>query len=132
MQTDAEGELRFESVKLGEYVLTVEAEGFAPEQRHIKVEPEARPQDFRLKPGRLVRGKVVDERGKTIGGVCVLLNLWHCHTDPRGFFHWSVEAPAPEQVTLRAYKRYSGQYETLETSVSFSEVESQPIILQNR
>ncbi len=30
VQTDKEGQFRFESVKLGEYVLTVEAEGYAP------------------------------------------------------------------------------------------------------
>ena len=132
VQTDAEGEFRFESVKLGEYVLTVEAEGYAPEQRHIKLDPEARPEHFRLKPGRIVRGKVVDERGKAIGGVCVVLNLWHCHTDPDGFYHWSVEPPAPEQVTMRAYKRYSGQYETLKAIVPFSDLERQPITLKNR
>ena len=42
VQTDAQGRFRFDSVKLAEYVLTVEANGYAPQHRHIKVGPEAR------------------------------------------------------------------------------------------
>ena len=89
-------------------------------------------QDFILKSGQRVRGRVVNERGQPISGVCVVLTQWHCHTDLQGYFHWSVESPAPEQVEIRVYKRYSGQYETLETTVPFSQIESQPITLKNR
>ena len=41
-------------------------------------------------------------------------------------------APLPEQVEMQVYKRYSGQYETLKTTVPFSQIESQPITLKNR
>jgi len=61
-----------------------------------------------------------------------VLNHWHCHTDPQGYYHWSVEAPVPAQVTLRVYKRYNGDYETLKTTVALSQLESQPITLKNR
>ncbi len=130
VQTDAQGRFRFDDVKLGEYVLTVEADRYAPQYRHVRVDPQCEAQLFKLKPGRLVRGRVVDPKGQPIGGVCVVLNRWHCHTDPFGYYHWSVEAPEPERVTLRVYKRYSGQYETLKATVSFSELERQPIILR--
>ncbi len=132
VRSDAQGQFRFQSVKLGEYVLTVEADGYAPQHRHIKVgpKPESRSQEFRLKAGRKVLGKVVDQVGKPVAGACVGLGLWHCHTDSRGFFHWSVEAPLPEQVEIRVYKRYSGQYETLRTTVPFSQLERQPIVLK--
>ena len=67
-----------------------------------------------------------------VGGACVVLNRWHIHTDPHGFFHWSLEAPVPQQVAMKAYKRYSNQYEELETTVALSQLESQPIVLKNR
>ena len=131
-RTDEQGRYVFEDVNLGEYVLTVEADGYAPRHRHVKVGRQSKSENFSLKAGRRVRSRVVDAAGQPIGGVCVVLNQWHCHTDPRGFFHWSVEAPLPKELTLQVYKKYSGQYETLETTVPFSQIERQPIILQRR
>ena len=113
-------------------MLTVEADGYAPQQRHVNVRPESESQDFKLKPGRLVRSQVVDETGQGIRGICVILNRWHVHTDRAGYFHWSVEFPLPQQVEIKVYKRYSGQYETLETTVALSQIERQPITLKNR
>ena len=141
VQTDAQGRFRFESVKLGEYVLTVEADGHAPHHRHIKFGPEAKPQEFCLKAGRKVRSRVVDSTGRPVPGACVVLNRWHVHSDRVGFFHWSIEAPLPEQVEIKIFKRYDAdwsdpnskaEYETLETTVDLSELESQPITLKNR
>ena len=132
VQTETEGHFRFESVKLGEYVLTVEADGYAPQHRHIKVGPEAKPQEFQLKTGQKICNRVVDDTGRPVPGACVVLNRWHVHTDRAGFFHWSVAAPLPEQVSIRVYKRYSGQYETLKTTVPFSQLERRPIILPRR
>ena len=105
---------------------------YAPQHRHIKVEPEAKPQEFRLKAGRKVCNRVVDNAGRPVRGACVGLNRWHTHTDLHGFFHWSVETPLPEQVEIRVYKRYSGRYETLKTTMPFSRIERQPIILPRK
>ena len=132
VSTGARGGFRFDHVKLGEYVLTVEADGHASQQRHVQVGTQEEPQDFTLKPGRLVRGRVVDTQGQPIGGVCVVLNRWHCHTDPRGYFHWSAVAPLPDQVTLRVDKRYVGQYEPLKTTVTLSQLEHEPVMLKGR
>ena len=87
-------------------------------------------QDFRLKPGRLVRSKVMDETGRGIPGICVVLNRWHVHTDSDGYFHWSLEDPLPQEVTLLVHKKYSGQYEPLKTTVPFSQLSRDPIILR--
>ena len=132
VRTDVQGRFRFESVKLGEYVLTVEADGHAPQHRHIKLGPDAQPQEFRLKAGRRVRGQVVDSTGRAVPGACVVLNRWHVHSDRAGFFHWSVESPLPEQVEIKVYKRYSSAYETLETTAPLSQFEHQPITLKKR
>ena len=131
VQTDEQGRFRFESVKLGEYVLTVEAEGYAPQHRHIKIRPKAKPHEFRLKAGRKVCNQVVDNTGRPVPGVCVVLNRWHIHTDSDGYFHWSLEDPVSEKVEIRVYKRYSGQYEELKTTVALSQLESEPITLKS-
>ena len=113
-------------------MLTVEGNDYAPQHCHVNVRPQPNPVDFTLKSGQLVRGQVVGAAGQPMGGVCVVLNQWHCHTDPQGYFNWSVEAPMPQQVTLQVYKKYNSQYETLETTVALSQLERQPITLKNR
>ena len=132
VQTDTQGRFRFESVKLGEYVLTVEAEGYAPQHRHIKVQPVPKAHDFRLKAGQMILNRVMDNTGRPVSGACVVLNRWHVHTDLGGYFHWSVEVPLPEQVEIRVYKRYSRHYETIKTNMPFSQIERQPIVLHRK
>ncbi|MBP87518.1 MAG: hypothetical protein CMJ64_12470 [Planctomycetaceae bacterium] len=131
-RTDDKGRFRFDAVSLDEYVLTVEADGYAPQHRHVKVGPQPELYEFSLKPGRLVRGRVVDSQGKPISGVCVVLNRWHCHTDRRGYYHWSAEAPLAEQVAVKAHKRYTGPHKAFKGTIPFSQLERQPITLQNQ
>lgn len=139
--TNAQGRFEFKSVKLAEYVLTVEAEGYAPQWRHINVavDPQARAQEFRLKAGQSVCGRVVDQNGEPVGGACVVLDRQHSHTDPEGYFHWAVAAPVPDQVTVKVYKRYSGRYDTgalvrgsFIDSDGFLIVEAYPLIKEER
>ena len=73
-----------------------EADGYAPQHQHIKLGLEAETQEFRLNLGRKVCNRVVDDKGKPVPGACVVLNRWHCHTDPQGYYHWSAEAPVSE------------------------------------
>ena len=80
-----------------------------------------------------MRSEVIDETAGGFPGIYVVLNRWHVHTDSGGYFHWSVEAPIPEQqVEIKVYKRYNGDYETLKTTMPFSQLESQPIILPRK
>ena len=130
-ETDARGGFEFKSVKLAEYVLTVEADGYAPQWRHINIDsdPKARSQEFRLKAGRSVRGRVVDQTGKPVGGACVVLDAWHMHADPDGFFDWAVEAPVPKAVNVRVCKRYSAEYGAFDARLSVRRIVRRPIIL---
>jgi len=130
VKTDANGLFRFDSVELLEYVLTVEAEGFAPQHQHVDVRSGMQSQEFNLKPGRLLRGRVVDANGRPVVGGCIVLNRWHCHTDRSGQFHWSVEAPVPDKVKVKSYKRYVGKYVPYEATISLSKLESQAIVLK--
>lgn len=130
--TDASGRFEFETVKLAEYTLTVEAEGFTPQWRHINVAPESQThtQDFQLKAGRSIRGQVVDERGSPVGGACVVLDKCHVHADPNGFFCLAMDAPVPNEVTVKAYKRYDSKYATFEEKLPLLRIEKQPIVLR--
>jgi len=128
--TDQQGRFQFEGVKLGETVLTVEAEGFAPQHRHINHVPDTKPSEFQLEPGRGVHGRVVDSQGQPVAGACVVLGLWHCHTDEQGRFDWSVTAPVPTEVPVKVYKRYSDQYVPLQQTMALSEIEQRPIVLE--
>ena len=135
-------------------MLTVEAEGFAPQWRHanISTDPNARRPEFRLKAGRSVRGQVVDQTREPVGGACVVFDRQHIHADSRGFFHWAVESPVPEDVTVRVYKRYCRQtvqnpvndtghiphwrrycsavYETIESKMPIDRMGEAPIVLK--
>jgi hypothetical protein len=127
--TDDDGRFRFGAVPAGETVLTVEAEGYAPVHRLIKVEPRAQAHEFRLLAGKKVCGQVVDDTGQPVPAACVVLNGWHVHTDEGGCFHWSVEAPVPEQVEIRVYRRYSDDYESLEAAMPLAQISEMPVVL---
>ena len=130
--TDQQGQFEFEDVKIGEMVLTVEAEGYAPQHRHIHHAADAKPTEFELEPGRGVHGRVVDAQGQPVVGICVVLGLWHCHTDEQGRFDWSATGPLPAEVAVKVYERYTRQYEALQQTMALSELEQRPIVLQTR
>ena len=127
--TDPDGNFRLANIKLGEWILTVEADGFAPQYRRIQHLPSTQPSTFQLQPGRAVQGRVVDPQGQPIVGACVVLGHFHCHTDAGGHFAWSVTTPVPDQVAVKVRKRYSRQYTVLQKTMSLVEIEQQPIVL---
>ena len=116
VRTDTRGRYCFDNVKLGEYVLTVESPGYTPQHRHIEIDAQPEPLVFTLRPGRLLCGQVVDSDGRLIGWMCVVLDRWHCHTDGRGYFYRSGEAPVPKYVTtsstIASIRRYGSHTAT--------------------
>ena len=82
-----------------------------------------------MKSGRKVQGRVVDDRGQPVPEACVVLNLWHVHTNEDGIFDWSLAGPAPEKVEIRAYKRYDGRFQEFKGTTTFAQLESQPITI---
>jgi hypothetical protein len=127
--TDDQGYFRFDDTALGEYVLTVQADRYAPQHRHVELTPDPQSHDFALNPGTFVRGQVVDADNQPLPGICVILNAWHTHTDDHGFFHWSITAPLPDQVTVHAEKRYSKAYQPLNTTATIKQLQTQPLVL---
>ena len=75
---------------------------------------------------------MTDQAGSPVAGACVVLDSWHTHTDDKGFFHWAAEAPLPDEVAVKIYKRYSNVYVTLEHKLSLASIEGKPIILARK
>ncbi len=88
-------------------VLTVEAEGFAPDLITVPATSEVSQLRIQLAKGRILRGVVVDADGRPIvnADVSVLswrehqTILWHARTDATGRFCWN-SAPAEEMQGL--------------------------------
>src|SRR5205085_123709 len=90
----------------GPTIVTVQAEGFAPQFRDVRVQDRTAPVEFKLaEPGSVVRGKVVDIQGKPVAGAFVAADTWRGHrsiqfrvdTDKEGRFEWRS---APKDVVL--------------------------------
>jgi peroxiredoxin/uncharacterized GH25 family protein len=102
-KTDDEGAFRFVGARPGEMILTVRAKGFAPDLRRVVVTKDLPPVEFRLGPGRVIRGRVVDGQGKPVAGAFVAADtwrgyrslMWRVDTGKDGRFRWE-EAPADE------------------------------------
>ena len=131
-RTDKDGRFQFDDVRLGEVILTVDAPGYAPRHRRVRVTQNRGVQRFTLKQGSGILGRVTDQTGLPIAGACVVLADWHTHTDQDGDFHWSVEAPLPSQVDVKVYKRYSDAYDETIERVSLESIQQTPLILRRR
>jgi Carboxypeptidase regulatory-like domain len=86
--------------------LIVEAEGFAPQSRHIALLAPTNVLKVALSKGNIFRGQVLDETGNPIPDAAVrtdvdnqgLVNFrWNTTTDPDGRFEWNS---APAEPTL--------------------------------
>lgn len=100
-QTDDEGNYVLKKCKPGQSAVTVQAAGLSPKFQKIKVTESTQPVNFELKPGQLLRGKVVDMNGQPLAGVIVASDTWQglrtldnrMTTDEKGQFTWDG-APA--------------------------------------
>ncbi len=81
--TDNNGRYRF-SCNPGQIVLTVVAQGWAPDLRQFNVQAGLGPVDFQLRKGRTLRVRVVDEDGNRLSGVWVAPDTWRSHRTLHG------------------------------------------------
>jgi beta-lactamase regulating signal transducer with metallopeptidase domain/peroxiredoxin len=104
--TNERGEFSLENCTTGPTIITIEAEGFAPQFRDVRVEARTAPVEFQLtEPGSSLRGKVVDIEGKPVAGAYVAAARWRGHqslrlrvlTDREGRFAWRS---APRDVVV--------------------------------
>ena len=101
IKTDLNGCYKFNHIRAGQIILTVQAGGFAPDLKDMILDNNTPPVTFELEPGRTLKGRVVDVNGNPVAGVSVNADTWRgyrsisfqCSTDGEGRFTWP-DAPA--------------------------------------
>ena len=103
-KTNAEGYFEFVNESSDqEMILTVQAEGYAPELRAVWPREDMNEVVFNLEPGYIIAGVVVDRNDKPIAESTIVADTWRGHrsiqwsqdTDAQGRFAW-VDAPKDE------------------------------------
>jgi RNA polymerase sigma factor (sigma-70 family) len=112
--TGADGRFRLPALARGQTTMAVLAPGWAPQVRRLDLQPGLAPQEFRLKPGKAIRLRIVDVAAKPIphadvvvvglGGSKLLLNFFQPprtpdtqvprYAGPDGVWEWTW---APEE-----------------------------------
>ncbi|HYV29488.1 MAG TPA: carboxypeptidase-like regulatory domain-containing protein, partial [Candidatus Binatia bacterium] len=107
-RTDAAGVFEFNSMRTGELMLAVQAEGFAPAVQTLQVTDTVAGLRFQLGPGQLLRGHVIDEDGNPIPNAWVETTRraidkveWSIRTDAGGRFGWES---APQEPLLYSFQ----------------------------
>jgi RNA polymerase sigma factor (sigma-70 family) len=109
-KSDALGRFQFRNAAAAESLLTVEAAGYGPEARSVQARDGLPPFEFRLGPGRTIRGSVADTQGRPLAHANIAMeswnghrNLdWHTRADIQGRFVW--DAAPSDRVILAAWK----------------------------
>lgn len=76
VRTDKQGVYRLPPLPLGPMRLTIVAKGWMPEMRMLQITRANPPVDFRLKPGKTLRVRVVDERGNPVSHAWFGVDEW--------------------------------------------------------
>lgn len=102
-KSDDQGRFRFENVRPGEMILTVQSSGHSPDLKRLAVGKEPVEVEFRLDPPHRISGRVVDAGGGPVAGAFVAADTWRgfrslefrADTDEDGRFVWE-DAPGDE------------------------------------
>src|SRR5262249_54868347 len=127
LKTDADGQFRAEGFEPRETQFVIQATGHATMVETLTLRPGLSPVEFRLKPGRPLRGRVVDASGKPAARAVVVAGLagdwqafqWRSETDADGRFRWD-EAPY-DDVSLFAASARSKATASLEIAPTHHE-----------
>ncbi len=103
--TDAKGDFILERCAEGSTIVTVKAEGLAPQLREVRVGERIEPLEFHLEPASVLRFRVIDGQGKPVAGAFVYAQTWRGYhsidkrgeTDTEGRFVWRS---APRDAVL--------------------------------
>ncbi len=109
-KTDDHGRFQFRNAAAAESLVSVQADGHAPEVKSVQVRDGIPPFEFRLGPGRTIRGSVADSQGRPLANANIAVDLWngirildwHTKADAGGRFVW--DAAPSDRVILTAWK----------------------------
>ena len=130
--SDEMGNFRFFADPEERAVVTVKADGFAPDQQQFRLSGEPRDLSFRLTLPNVLRGRVVDREGKPVGNASVYADTWrgtqtlqaNIKTDADGRFVWE-NAPADAVSFSISAKGFRGIQDRLLTA---GETEAQIVV----
>jgi uncharacterized GH25 family protein len=108
-KTDDRGRFTIVNCEPGPTIVTVQAEGFAPQFLDAQIGDRTEPLAFKLEKGEVLRVRLVDVQGKPVAGAFFAPDTWRGHrsimhrkdTDAQGLYEWRG---APPDVVL-----YSGR-----------------------
>jgi len=103
--TDDRGAFTVQNCEAGPTIVTVQAEGFAPQFQDVALGGDGKPLAFRLDKGSTLRVRAVDVHGRPVAGAHFAADTWRGHrsimyrkdADAQGLFEW---AGAPPDVVL--------------------------------
>jgi beta-lactamase regulating signal transducer with metallopeptidase domain len=125
--TNDRGEFTLENCEPGPSIITVQAEGFAPQIQDVRVAERTAPIEIRMTdPGPILRVRVADVQGKPVAGAYVVADTWrghrsidfHAETDQDGRLAWRS---APKDLVL--YNIGHERYMSIEAELAASERE---------
>ncbi|MFO1500254.1 MAG: M56 family metallopeptidase [Verrucomicrobiota bacterium] len=107
LTADEQGRFRFGNCPTGAVLLTIEAKGFAPQVRTVKLESTNATADFKLASGQVLAGRIVNALGNPIEGAEIRLESWLGHdtiewsarTDASGAFRWDSAPSSPVEIS---------------------------------
>jgi peroxiredoxin len=108
LQSDEAGRFKIPSLLPGDIVLTLQAKGLEPQTLDLAVTNQMPELKIAMMPGKIFRGRVLDEDGQPVAGASVQMdrvNLeplefdWSATTDDEGRFQWD-SAPSGEHPYL--------------------------------
>ena len=100
-KTDDQGRFTIVNCEAGSTIVTVQAEGFAPQILAARIGDQAEPLAFHLEKGAVLRARVVDVKGKPVAGAFFAPDTWRGHrsimhrkdTDDLGLYEWRSAPP---------------------------------------
>jgi len=114
--TDNDGRFVFQNARARETSLTVQANGFAPQNRKLMPKPDLDEQQFTLTKGGVLRGRVLNDSGQPIVQATVRVVSdssgketfeWRARTDAEGRFEW-LNAP----LAMHSYSVSASDYDS--------------------
>ena len=100
-KTNANGRFVLKNCKAGKSLVTVQAEGYAPQFQKLVVRQHHEGLEFRLEAGQTLRVRVVDSQGKPVQGAIFATDTWRGYrtielwrkTDAEGRVVWNAAPP---------------------------------------
>lgn len=102
LKSGADGSFTIQGLGPGNYDFSISKDGYAPEYRQANVQPGMSPTEVRLRPGALLRLRLMDEYGLEVAGARVLLEQWG---EVRHKLKWEAESGADGRILWNSAPR---------------------------